>query len=594
MDANLTKFFVQHFPQIYKDLKDKTNLIDAQYVKKYIDKYAEKISVTSGVEETFTSSTIDKLLPNKKQFDDLIDAIGTINPPSNKLMMNIQDIMTRLEAYQQASANSPIPTIPTGSTLPTSVDFTDLINAINDGNFDTQDILRELQQTLKDVNTNSLRKLLVAQGDKSIINNQAISTFLSTPNSKGKYKIDEPDLNKLITDLGYDLNDYPTIEEKYKLLKDNKQLLQTINKIIVNSPDEDIDMKLELVARQYNLNTIDDLILQVSNIEQAFNIYLNKIPSGDPVPQGEISLYLDKIIPSNGGNMTAIQTPVSIPQNNSPPSTSFSASTAPINSSPVSNIPNIGLMPLNLDFIPDIVDFANTFSSRTPQEQDYIVNSMFGGDKSIVDSLEIYSVLSQTPNDNDKIDLFVKSGIADPNATTQEDIEKDLTMFVSYINGFQGDIQSFNLSQNVAPTSNNVPVLNNPVPNNPVNQGPFSDKIPLDDIVANYLRTNATSFDEQYYLTIYDFAKKYDGNWNKFIQKYITEFGDNSKTEAENYDALVNALLPVNNNILAILMQQQTTGQTTGSGLRKARKTPKTTRKSSHPLLDYFKNNKYR
>jgi hypothetical protein len=49
---------------------------------------------------------------------------------------------------------------------------------------------------------------------------------------------------------------------------------------------------------------------------------------------------------------------------------------------------------------------------------------------------------------------------------------------------------------------------------------------------------------------------------------------------------MVTRLQAINSEVIPILM--------TGSGLRKARKTPKMTRKSSHPLLDYFKNNKYR
>lgn len=579
MDANLTKFFVQHFPQIYKDLKDKTNLIDAQYVKKYIDKYAEKINVTSGVDDTLTAAAIDKLLPNKKQFKNLIDAIQQISPPNAQVMTDIQKILARLEAFQKASLSTPKATVPIGSALPTSVDFTDLINAINDGNMDTQDLLRELQQILKDVNTNSLRKLLVAQGDKSIISNQQMDIFLSTSNGKTKFKIDEPELNKLITDLGYDLNDYPTADEKYKVLKDNKQLLQTVNKIIVNSPDEDIEMKLQVVARQYNINTIDDLILQVSNIERAFNIYLYKIPIGDPVPDGEITMYLDKIIPANGGNLTAIiQTPVSNnSQNNSPPSASYSASTVPINSSPITNIPNIGTMPLNLDFIPEIVDFASSLKSKSKQEQKDIIDNYFNGNKDIIAFLKAYLEVSNQPTDEDKINIFVSGGYANPSSQTDQEYANDLQLFLNDINtNLLAPIQAYNLSQNVAP-----PVSNNQLPFGGTGQ------LPLNSQVEAYLRQNPNSInDGQYYLNIYDLALQTEPDFDNFEKQAYPLYGDTSKSDNDNYDDMVTRLQAVNSEVIPILM--------TGSGLRKARKTPKMTRKSSHTLLDYFKNNKYR
>jgi hypothetical protein len=444
---------------------------------------------------------------------------------------------------------------------------------------DTQDLLRELQQILKDVNTNSLRKLLVAQGDKSIISNQQMDIFLSTSNGKTKFKIDEPELNKLITDLGYDLNDYPTADEKYKVLKDNKQLLQTVNKIIVNSPDEDIEMKLQVVARQYNINTIDDLILQVSNIERAFNIYLYKIPIGDPVPDGEITMYLDKIIPANGGNLTAIiQTPVSNnSQNNSPPSASYSASTVPINSSPITNIPNIGTMPLNLDFIPEIVDFASSLKSKSKQEQKDIIDNYFNGNKDIIAFLKAYLEVSNQPTDEDKINIFVSGGYANPSSQTDQEYANDLQLFLNDINtNLLAPIQAYNLSQNVAP-----PVSNNQLPFGGTGQ------LPLNSQVEAYLRQNPNSInDGQYYLNIYDLALQTEPDFDNFEKQAYPLYGDTSKSDNDNYDDMVTRLQAVNSEVIPILM--------TGSGLRKARKTPKMTRKSSHTLLDYFKNNKYR
>ena len=441
MDSNVTRFFVQHFPQIYRDLKDKTNLIDALYVKRYLDKYAEKIAVTSGVDDIYTSASINALLPNKNQFRNLILAIQNISPPNAQVMIDIQDILARLEAFQIASASASA--MPTGSTLPTAIDFTTLIDAINNGDIKTQDLLKQLQQTLKDVNTNSLKKLLVAQGDKSIIKDQTLKAFIDTINgSKGKYKIEEIELDKMLRIIGDDPANY-NIVDKYRLLKSHKQFLQTINKIIVNSPDEDIENKLEVLAQQNKMD-IDDLKLAVSNIETAFYVYLENIQPGQPVPRGDISMYLDKLISSNGGNLGAIIQPTV--SNSGVLSSSASVSSAQSNAASLTNAPSTAPIPLALDFLPDIINYATDFLGKSQTEQEDIINNEFKGNMSMITNLEVYYQLSNTPDDTDKLNLFNSSGLADPNATTQEDLENDLVDFVESMNGL---LPSFQIIQPV-------------------------------------------------------------------------------------------------------------------------------------------------
>jgi hypothetical protein len=234
-------------------------------------------------------------------------------------------------------------------------------------------------------------------------------------------------------------------------------------------------------------------------------------------------------------------------------------------------------MPLNLDFIPEMVDFASSLKSKSKQEQKDIIDNYFNGNKDIIAFLKAYLEVSNQPTDEDKINIFVSGGYANPSSQTDQEYANDLQLFLNDINtNLLAPIQAYNLSQNVAP-----PVSNNQLPFGGTGQ------LPLNSQVEAYLRQNPNSInDGQYYLNIYDLALQTEPDFDNFEKQAYPLYGDTSKSDNDNYDDMVTRLQAVNSEVIPILM--------TGSGLRKARKTPKMTRKSSHTLLDYFKNNKYR
>lgn len=79
-DLNLLKFYVQHFPQIYKDLKDSTKLLDANYLKRYLDKFEKIIAQTGGIESN-ENVIINKLGNNRfdPKYTAVYDAIQLWN-----------------------------------------------------------------------------------------------------------------------------------------------------------------------------------------------------------------------------------------------------------------------------------------------------------------------------------------------------------------------------------------------------------------------------------------------------------------------------------------------------------------------------------
>jgi hypothetical protein len=224
-----------------------------------------------------------------------------------------------------------------------------------------------------------------------------------------------------------------------------------------------------------------------------------------------------------------------------------------------------------------MVDFASSLKSKSKQEQKDIIDNYFNGNKDIIAFLKAYLEVSNQPTDEDKINIFVSGGYANPSSQTDQEYANDLQLFLNDINtNLLAPIQAYNLSQNVAP-----PVSNNQLPFGGTGQ------LPLNSQVEAYLRQNPNSInDGQYYLNIYDLALQTEPDFDNFEKQAYPLYGDTSKSDNDNYDDMVTRLQAVNSEVIPILM--------TGSGLRKARKTPKMTRKSSHPLLDYFKNNKYR
>jgi hypothetical protein len=565
-DSNLVRFFVQHFPEVYKDLKDKNNLIDANYVLRYIVKFADKLAVTDGVSEVYTSATINSLLPNKKQFKNLIDAIKNISPPNAQVMTDIQDILSRIEAYQLATASTPTPAVPTGSSLPTAVDFTDLIQAINDGNSDIYDIISELQDTFKGVSNNSLNKLLIAMGDRTIYTNDTMANYVKVT-LKSSTTIDNA-FNILIDAMGGDSNALTKKQEKIDFVNEQKRLLNDVNNIIVKTPDDMIGNRLQNYANDIG-TTIDDLRDNIETLETAINTYLNVNDLG-------ITNFLNTLLNAQNNPATIIT------GSNIAMSSTNSSGSSPTGN-PSTPIQSMGSSPSNPPFSidPNVGIYINTFLNVLNQvEQDDIINTHFGGDANIPILFTLYYQLENASDDDERLNIY-ESQIS---GSTWNDVE-------NFITKMNNDVQTVIAQTTNAPAQSQTPIQQS----TPL---PFQGILPFDQSVIDILESKPTSrnVNEDLYLNILEEASKYT-DFEDFKSFYHDNYGTMTGTADDDINDLIELIVETNKTVLdpsAINIKGSGLSQYFNSVKTKGKPITRKVNKSIDSLSAYFRNNKYK